>query len=320
MIFLPRISIPVTLAYVNYLVFSPLLGPLVKLTKNKNLSVILLFIAFILSFIIPLLIVFPSINDQIQNLQYYIPRIESLAQQKFIEIRNFITLKTGYSMPESSLNEAIIYIGSFSSKVLKSVPAFLANALEWMFLVPLFYFFMLKDGNKIIKVVLKITPNKLFERFYNIAHQLNVKVGGYIFAKIVEATIVGSIIAIGCMLLNLKFPIILGFVAGITNIIPYLGPLLGAVPGILIAYYEFGFDSQFGFVLMLYLLANVVDMVLVFPLLVSKIVDLHPLLVIVSVIIGSQLMGFVGMIISIPLTVALKLIIIEIYKEIYSPQ
>ncbi|MBT6326833.1 MAG: AI-2E family transporter, partial [Bdellovibrionales bacterium] len=64
-------------------------------------------------------------------------------------------------------------------------------------------------------------------------------------------------------------------------------------------------------------IANIIDLALVFPILVSKIVDLHPVLVVISVIVGSQYLGMVGMIISIPAAVALKLIVTEFYREIY---
>jgi putative permease len=66
------------------------------------------------------------------------------------------------------------------------------------------------------------------------------------------------------------------------------------------------------------LIANIIDMGLVFPLLVSKIVDLHPIVVVASVILGSQYWGLVGMIVSIPLAAAVKLIFIELYREIYA--
>ena len=73
-----------------------------------------------------------------------------------------------------------------------------------------------------------------------------------------------------------------------------------------------------GAILSLYAVANVVDIFFVFPFLVSKIVNLHPMIVAVSVIVGSHYMGITGMVISIPVVAAIKLIITEIYNEIYT--
>ena len=67
----------------------------------------------------------------------------------------------------------------------------------------------------------------------------------------------------------------------------------------------------------MFLIVNAFDLALVFPILVSKIVNLHPIVVVVSVILGSQMMGVVGMVISIPLAAAIKLLLTEIYKYLY---
>ncbi len=119
--------------------------------------------------------------------------------------------------------------------------------------------------------------------------------------------------------MGVKFSFLLGLIAAITNIIPYVGPIFGIIPAILLALAEYGFGGTFGAIIILYLIANVIDLALVFPFLVSKIVDLHPLIVVTSVMVGSHLWGLVGMVISIPLVAALKLIAYEIYCEIYSP-
>ena len=111
---------------------------------------------------------------------------------------------------------------------------------------------------------------------------------------------------------------LLGIIAAITNIIPYAGPLLGTVPGLIMGMVEYGFGATFGGIVILYSVANIIDLALVFPILVSKIVDLHPIVVVASVILGSQFMGLLGMIISIPFAAALKLILEEVYTEIYN--
>jgi len=94
-------------------------------------------------------------------------------------------------------------------------------------------------------------------------------------------------------------------------------PLLGFIPAILVIFLNPQASEHLFAVSMVYLIANAVDMFLVFPLLVSKIVNLHPILVIVSVIVGSQLGGVVGMIVCIPVTAFVKLMVIEIYKDLY---
>ena len=104
---------------------------------------------------------------------------------------------------------------------------------------------------------------------------------------------------------------------GATNPIPYLGPVIGAVPGILFAILDPVVPNQLAYVLLIYVAANVVDTVLIFPLVVAKIVNLHPLMVIICVILGSQLFGIVGMIVAVPITSILKILIQEAHSRVY---
>ena len=176
---------------------------------------------------------------------------------------------------------------------------------------------MLKDDAQFRRFILGITPNSIFERFYNLHHQFNKNLGDYIFAKFIEASIIGVIITSGLLIIDLNFAFLFGLIAAITNIIPYVGPLLGAIPAIVVAYAEFEFTSSFWAVGVLFFVANTIDLAIVFPLLVSKIVNLHPVVVVVSVILGSQLFGLIGMIVSIPAAVAVKLILQELISELY---
>jgi putative permease len=179
---------------------------------------------------------------------------------------------------------------------------------------------MLKDGVRFRTIVLKITPNSFFERFYHLFSQLNRQFGDYLLAKFIEAAIVGVFITLGLLLAGIKFSLLFGFIAAITNIIPYIGPIIGAIPAIIWAFSEYGFGQESLVVVTIFLVANVIDLAIVFPILVSKIVDMHPIVVVLSVILGSQFMGVTGMIISIPVAAALKLFFVEIFNSLYTGQ
>lgn len=120
----------------------------------------------------------------------------------------------------------------------------------------------------------------------------------------------------GLFLIGFPYPFILGFIAGVTNILPYIGPVIGVIPAIFVGMLSKDPNVTVLSMLVIYALANLIDMILVFPLLVSKIVNLHPILVVVSIIIGSQLGGIVGMIVIIPFIAFFKLLFKEIYKDL----
>ena len=314
---LPRLSLPLLASYLCYLVLEPFVPRLTMLGMKRNVAVLLIMLGILVLSIFPIIKLAPIISTEVENIQYYIPKIEGYVYSQFDVLQAFLAKKFGFEIQDKYLPQGFTYVRNAVTNMLLKLPQFLASLIEWMFLVPLLSFFMLSDSDKLKRIFLKLVPNSIFERFYYIYHQLNKQIGDYIFAKFVEASIVGFIITLGLVLLEVRFSLILGIVAAVTNIIPYVGPLLGLIPALLLGMTEYGWSPQFGAIMILYLVANFIDMAIVFPLLVSKIVDLHPVLVVVSVILGSQYLGVLGMIICIPIAAAFKLILIEIYKEFY---
>jgi putative permease len=268
---------------------------------------------------LPLVKIIPILSNESQNYQNLIPKIEHYIVEQFQNIREFVKIKTGHEINDSYVYKAMIELQSWSTYFVVRIPNYLANLMEWIFLVPFFTFFIIRDSESFKSMLLSFTPNMIFERFYYVIHVFNRQLGNYFFAKFVEATIVGSIITAGLLLMDVKYAVILGFIAGLTNIVPYVGPFIGIIPALVLGLLEYGMTSPtMGAIITLYAVANVVDIFFVFPFLVSKIVNLHPMIVAVSVIVGSHYLGITGMVISIPVVAAIKLIITEIYNEIYT--
>lgn len=316
---LPRISIPISLAYILSLSLTPFVNWLMRFKISKTMATVIVFIVLMIGIGIPLVNVIPNLSMEAQELQYSIPQIERFLITQFDHIREFVRAKTGHEIAEGYIFQALSQIESWTGDFVVKVPNYLATLFEWIFLVPFFTFFIIRDADAFKKTLLSFTPNQIFERFYYVIHVFNRQLGDYFFAKFVEAVIVGGIITAGLLIMGINYAIVLGFVAGLTNIVPYVGPLLGVVPAFVLTMSQHGLTSQtMAAVLILYTVANIVDIFFVFPFLVSKIVNLHPMMVAISVIVGSHYMGITGMVISIPVVAAIKLIITEIYNEIYT--
>ena len=317
LLLMPRVSTPLIFGYVIYLIINPAVPALEKLGLNRMSSILVVFTGLIFFSTYPFIKIVPTISSEVENIQYYVPKIEGLVTEKYKDLKIEVKERTSYEIDDQYFYQAVDWVKNTSGSVLLNVPNFLASFLEWIFLIPLIVFFLLKDGHAFKRSFLQLIPNSVFERFYHLSYQFNRKLGDYIFAKFVEASIVGLIITSGLLIMDVRFALLFGIIAAVTNIIPYVGPILGFVPAVLFAFAEYGYGTTSGAIITLFLIANAIDMALVFPILVSKIVDLHPLTVVVSVILGSQWLGIVGMIVSIPVAAALRLILDEIYKEVY---
>lgn len=314
----PRLFIPLGIAYILTLMIRPLKPIFVRASSVKKIILICILIGLgtIMTYLIADVI--DSLNKESENIQSYVPKIETYATAKIKIIQERIFVLTGFKIDSREVvAKSIGQLNSGLKELLLSIPNYVASFLEWSFIIPLFLFFFLKDGRKFKRNFFKIVPNDFFEKTYYLFHQFNKKFGDYIFAKFMEATIITTTITIGLVIIGFPFALLLGLLAGATNIVPYLGPFLGFAPALVIGLVGQSSTQMMGAMIMLYLIANIVDLALVFPVLVSKIVNLHPIVVVISVIIGSQVGGVMGMVVSIPMAALVKLIFEEIINELY---
>ena len=185
-----------------------------------------------------------------------------------------------------------------------------------LFLSPLLTFFILKDGQSLSRRLLTLVPNNIFELTLSLQSQVTAQIGQFIRARLLESVIVSLVVFIGLWLVGFPFPILLALFAGIANLIPYLGPIVGAVPGCVIAFVNAGIGVKLLFVVVVYSAAQLIDIFFIIPLVVARVVGLHPLTVILAVILGSKLLGILGMLISIPVIAAIKVIVVNVYRHL----
>lgn len=190
-------------------------------------------------------------------------------------------------------------------------------ALTWILLVPPLTFVALNDGRTVRQRFFQLVPNRFFESFFLVSHEITAAISDYLRAKLLEALLVGVMTTAGLLLVNAPYAFVLGVVAGITNIIPYAGPILGLIPALLAALFDQSGQGLLWPVLIVYIVANVVDTIVIFPIVVAKLVNMHPLLLIAVVAIGGRYYGLVGMLISTPIATACKVIITQVYLAIY---
>ncbi len=259
----------------------------------------------------------PKIIEEIQSFQIssdrYASHIEERLKIHESKLAEKIPLFRNVNLTEKTFN----WLYKSSEKAWSIVLELASHFALGLLLIPLLSFFLLNDAHEIRRTILKLVPNRYFETSYGLISRILDKMGGYFSARILEAALLGLIVTIGFLIAGVPYAILLGLFAAATNAIPYLGPLLGALPGLALGLLEPSLQNDLFVIFLIYFVANMVDMFLVFPVLVAKIVDLHPLVVILSVVLGSQWFGIPGMIIAVPVTSILKILVQEIYSRLY---
>jgi len=181
-----------------------------------------------------------------------------------------------------------------------------ASVITVMFLA----FYMLVDGPAIRAGFVALFPHRERAKVGEVLDQVGAKFGGWVRGQLLLGLIIGCIAGIGMAAINMPFPILLGIVAGFTELIPMLGPTLGAVPAVFLALFQPPWKLIF--TVAYYVLIQQVEGNFVVPRVMRRAVGLSPLLTILALVIGAKLVGITGALLAVPVAAALQVIVGEL--------
>ena len=187
-------------------------------------------------------------------------------------------------------------------------------------IVPMVAFFFMIEGRSIKRAFVELIPNPYFEMVLSLIYRIDQQIGGYIRGLVVSVIIVSLLSISGLWTIGLRDYLVVGTLAGLSNVIPYLGPIIGIAAGVLAAMLQYG---TLGWAILLpvvavFLIVQIVDNVFIQPVVVAKSVNLHPLIVIFVVLVGNHLFGPVGMLLAVPFTAVTKVSAQTIYHGLRS--
>ena len=174
-----------------------------------------------------------------------------------------------------------------------------ASILLGLFMVPLILFYLLKDRGQIIEGAMRTLPSGARQHTASIVDILNGVFSAYIRGQIILGSIVGVVIFIGLWLLGIPFSPVLGLIAGIFELIPVIGPWIGAIPGLLVVLAVA--PEKFIWVALLYLGVQLLQNSLLLPRIQSASLNLHPVIILAALLVGSEVAGLWGIVLGPPL-------------------
>ena len=231
---------------------------------------------------------FPEILNRVQQLIMTIPEKYPVFPQGQIN-----EMLAGFNTELVNLGQTLV-----SASLNSVVDVF--TILVYMIVVPLLVFFLMKDKSDIQQWFKRFMPD---ERglSYKVWKDVDVKMGNYIRGKMLEILIVGIATYIPFALLGLNYAATLSVIVGLSVIIPYVGATAVTIPVALIAWFQWGPSSEFAYVLIAYLVVQMLDGNVLVPLLFSEVVNMHPAAIIIAVMFFGGLWGVWGVFFAIPL-------------------
>lgn len=275
----------------------------------------LLLAGFILLFVLPSFLseastLVANIPNYINQINNFIPILDQSILNGYVPILQEIATRI------SAVGSAASVAGSSfsaSATLFSSAGALANGALTFLFIIVLsFYFSVTRDGvDHFLRI---ITPIKHEEYVIGLWTRTKRKIGAWMQGQIFLGALVGSLVFILLSILHVKHALTLGIVAGLLEIIPVFGPVLAAIPGVSFALLDGGLGLGI-WAILIYVLIQQFENHVFYPLVVRKMVGISPILVIISLVIGYNLAGFMGAVLSVPLSVLLVEYVNDIEKK-----
>jgi predicted PurR-regulated permease PerM len=285
-----------------------LINPIVKVAESvmikRKVAVAVIYLWIGVAFLITGYFVFPHLRAEVNTLSGNLPFFSQRFDEAVDVIQNEIAVRYPAADGLFSTREVRYEkLNSFIEQQVADVPlliSHLASILLAAVLIPFFSYFFLRDSRRIIKFVLDRLPPGHIETTVAVWCEIDRTVGRYLRGVAIEGIVVGVFAALGLAILGVNYPLLLGVVTGLANVVPYLGPIIGGAAAILVALVQFKSLAVVAQVTVLYLTVKLLDLVAIQPLAVGKGNNLHPVLLIASIIVGGHALGIIGMIIAVP--------------------
>ncbi|QTR47196.1 AI-2E family transporter [Thiothrix litoralis] len=277
----------------------------------RFVAVVLVFSLFALALLLVLVVLAPLILKQTTQFVLEIPGMVAAGQNALILLPDkYPTILSEQVIMElltSLRNELTQWSGHVLSFSLSSVFNLLAF-IVYLVVVPLLVFFFLKDKDMVLGWFSTFLPRDR-ELVMQVWREVNKKIAGYVRGKFMEILIVWVVSFVAFIAFDLRYSMLLSFLVGISVLIPYVGAAVVTLPIAVVAYFQWGFNSDFAYVIIAYAIIQFFDGNLLVPLLFAEMVNLHPTAIITAVLFFGAVWGIWGVFFAIPLATLIHAVI-----------
>lgn len=291
-----------------------LMQGMVERLKSWNVphlaSVIISTLVFVGVLATTTLVLFPLIWQQLIRLISEVPRMVAEGRSVLLLLpKEYPALVTEQQVQQiiDLTNQRMGEFGEWLLSLSVTKLPLILTILVYLVLVPILVFFFLKDGRRIVDTLATFLPN---ERpvMTKIWVEMNIQIANYVRGKVIEILVVASVSYAAFILLGLNYALLLGIAVGLSVVIPYIGAAAVTLPVAMIAYFQWGWSSEFMTVLIVYIIIQMLDGNVLVPWLFSETVNLHPVAIILAILLFGGIWGFWGIFFAIPLATLIKAI------------
>ncbi|SDM04419.1 Predicted PurR-regulated permease PerM [Megasphaera paucivorans] len=272
--------------------------------------------AILISFVVLILVLVGITNSILHPLVIQVnllaANFQNLVDKTAALVMNFENSQTQLYIPDqvkSIINDSLVKIGNYGvdgvSNLVKSVFAIAGTVIEF-FVVPIITFYFMKDGSRMVDHFVHLYPEEYRLQLDVLFDEVDRVLSSYIRGQLIMSCIISLLTFIGMWILGVPYPMVIALLAAITEWIPIIGPIVGAVPAILLG--ALVSPALAVKVLIFYIVIQQIDSHLIMPQVMGAVISLHPVAIVIALLMGGTLFGIQGMILTVPITAVLQII------------
>jgi predicted PurR-regulated permease PerM len=299
----------------------PLADRLERSGLSRTWSVVLVFAGLTLAFVLVMLLLLPQLGRQIENLSLQIPLLFDWLKKVVLPWLEDIS---GLDMSALELDRVRQILmdnwrtgGDLLTQLLGHASRSGQVLVSWsinLTLIPVVAFYLLRDWDRIIAKISEMLPRTLEPRVSRWARECDEVLGAFIKGQLWVMLALGCFYGVGLGLVGLDLALILGVIAGLASIVPYMGFIIGIGASLIAAMLQFNELYYLVLVGVVFAAGQVLEAVLLTPVLVGDKIGLHPVAVIFAIMAGGQLFGFTGVLLALPVAAVVMVLLRHLHQ------
>lgn len=284
--------------FIAYLLH-PIVVKLQSYQIHKTVAILLIYGLFFGGIALLVYRAYPVIIYQLRDLNDYLPQLMTMYEEII-----YNAYESTSFLPEAVHDQMDQFIRNMESRLESNVGKALnqfTKVFDFVVLItviPVLVFYFLKDYDQMKQYVKKLLHTKYHERISHMIPDIDERLGSYLRGILLVSLFVSVMTFLAFHFLQLEYALLLAIIMGITNIIPYFGPIIGAVPALIIAVTVS--PRMALYVIGLVLLIQLIESNFISPYIVGRSIQIHPVAIIFALLLGGQIAGVLGMILAVP--------------------
>ncbi|MFU1794284.1 AI-2E family transporter [Paenibacillus azoreducens] len=304
--FLKAVLAPFIVAMIISYVLNPVVCLLADRKMPRSIAVLLIYAVFLTSLAVILINLIPMLLEQIEELNEHLPEMTMHAQSLMTRLDQKL-LPGGVT---AGVNQWFL---RWEDRIAAGISDFIdnigttINLVLNIFIIPFLIFYILKDFDVFERAIVSYLPRSRRKATVSLLKEIDLALGNYVRGQFLVCLIIGVLAYIGYMLVGMPYALLMASIVAVFNIVPYLGPFLGAAPAVVMA------STISWRMVLLVIVVNWICQLLesnvISPQVVGKTLHLHPMTIIFALLVGGEIAGVMGLILAVPFFAVLKVLL-----------